>query len=212
MHTRPNSDDVRRCGKNYEHGSPVVPPGGTFPALATSSTPLLAFRCAPGVVPYLSSDANGTLLVDAITTHERIAGAAPLDSTTAHTYTVTARANDVIVASGAVPVNASKFELPLSFHGLHPSMTPADLECTLVAGAQTFAASAKMPYMPENAHGSTTKRDLKTGALLARGSNGKGPWEPVLPVGFYTDFGSYLATNLSALDDIKAQGSVPPFA
>jgi hypothetical protein len=159
-------------------------------------------------VPYLASDASGTLLVDAITTHERIAGAAPLHDTSAPAYTVTAHAGGVLVAEGIVPANASKFALPLSFHGLHPSMTPADLECSLLAGGQTFAASSKLAYMPENTHGSTTKRDLKTGGLLARGTDGKGPWAPVLPVGFYTSFGGYLATNISALDDIKAQGYV----
>lgn len=49
--------------------------------------------------------------------------------------------------------------------------------------------------------------DLRTGALLSRPATGKaGPYETVFPIGFYTDFGGYLASNLSVLDDLKERG------
>jgi len=51
------------------------------------------------------------------------------------------------------------------------------------------------------------KLDARTGALLAKPANGEGgAYEPVLPIGFYTGFGDYLATNLSLIDEAKAQG------
>jgi hypothetical protein len=138
---------------------------------------------------------------------------------------VTATIAGKVVASGDVPVNSTKFEIPLSLKGLKTSMAPLDLSCSLtVPGSggprgsnslessssssrvQTFHAQSELSYLPENPHGSTTKRDLKTGALLARGTNGKGPYAPVFPVGFYTNFGGFLADNLTRLDDIKTQG------
>ena len=49
--------------------------------------------------------------------------------------------------------------------------------------------------------------DLRTGALLAKPADGKGgAYETVFPVGFYTNFGGYLASNISLVDEIKAQG------
>jgi hypothetical protein len=121
-------------------------------------------------------------------------------------FHVTAKSGGKVVASGTVPANSTKHALPLSLKGLHPNLTPLDLECTLTSGAQTFTASSTLSYMPENKNGSTTKRDLKTGALLAKSTTGKGSYEPVFPVGFYTNFGGYIADNLTILDDIKAQG------
>ncbi|KAG6836204.1 hypothetical protein H0H93_010316 [Arthromyces matolae] len=60
--------------------------------------------------------------------------------------------------------------------------------------------------------------DLRTGALLARPANGKGgPYTPVIPIGFYTQFDGYLARNLSISAELAAQGftvvhPVPSFA
>lgn len=51
--------------------------------------------------------------------------------------------------------------------------------------------------------------DLKTGALLARPADGSpGPYAPVFAMGFYTQFDGYLTTNLSVLNELKAQGYV----
>jgi hypothetical protein len=160
------------------------------------------------VVPYLPSDASagGTLLVDAFVTHSQLAGATTLKNTAASSYHVTATAGGVKVASGSVPANATKYTIPLSLKGLSTGLSPLDLECTLTTNWQIFTAKSQLSYLPDNKNGSTTKRDLKTGALLARGTDGKGPYAPVFPVGFYTNFGGYLADNLTVLDDIKAQG------
>ena len=52
-----------------------------------------------------------------------------------------------------------------------------------------------------------TKTDLRTGALLAKPATGEdGPYETVFPIGFYTDFSSYIAANLSVLNELKEQG------
>ncbi|KAI0742976.1 hypothetical protein C8Q80DRAFT_1191833 [Daedaleopsis nitida] len=47
-----------RCGKNYMASDPIVPLGGEFPVPAASPDPLLAFRCAPVIKPYLPEDAS----------------------------------------------------------------------------------------------------------------------------------------------------------
>jgi hypothetical protein len=48
--------------------------------------------------------------------------------------------------------------------------------------------------------------DLRTGALLSRKPNGSGDYEPVFPIGFYTQFNYYLASNLSMLDELAREG------
>ena len=74
---------------------------------------------------------------------------------------------------------------------------------------QTFEASAALYYLPDPSVGSVTKMDLRTGALLAKPANGSGGnYEAVFPIGFYTTYDSYLASNASVLDELKAQGWV----
>jgi hypothetical protein len=73
--------------------------------------------------------------------------------------------------------------------------------------AQTFEATAALFYLPNPSEGSVTKMDLRTGALLAKPANGSGgDYEAVFPIGFYTTYDGYLASNLSILDELKAQG------
>ena len=49
--------------------------------------------------------------------------------------------------------------------------------------------------------------DLRTGVLLAQPANGsEGAFAPVFPIGFYTLFDSYLATNLSIPATLASQG------
>jgi hypothetical protein len=73
--------------------------------------------------------------------------------------------------------------------------------------AQTFEATAALFYLPDPSQGSVTKMDLRTGALLAKPANGSGGnYEPVFPIGFYTTYGGYLASNFSVLDELKTQG------
>jgi hypothetical protein len=164
-----------------------VPPGGTFVQPSTSKASLLAFRCAPGVIPYLASDAHAsnTLLVDTIVTHSEIAGAVTLHGSASGSVQVTAHVDGRVVASGVVPFNQSKASIPLSLTGLAPRSAPYALECTATTGGQTFAASGNLTYLPNPKHGSATKRDLKSGALLAKKADGTGVYEPVFPVGWY---------------------------
>jgi hypothetical protein len=186
-----------------------VPPGGNFPIPSASSTPLLAFRCGPGVKPYLPSDSTGTLLVDSILTYSDISGATPITAkyTSSTKLTVTAQVNGKTIAKGSIPLNATKAELPLALKGLIPRSQAYDLSCTATINGQNFSAKSELAYLPLPKAGSVTKMDLKTGALLARPATGKGgSYAPVFPIGYYTNFGDYLATNLSLLNDIKAAG------
>lgn len=200
---------------------PIVPPGGQFPVPAISQTPLLAFRCAPAIRPYLPEDASSpaSFIVDTTITHSNVAGAKPI-SLSAHGFAaenakvqVTVSVNGRRLAGGSVPLNATKHELSFSLAGLKPQETPFDVQCTaeLASGgskAQKFEASTTLAFLPDPPQGrSVTKMDLRTGALLARpATGGKGPFETVLPIGFYTGFGNYLASNLSIINELKDQG------
>ncbi|KAH9886700.1 hypothetical protein C8Q73DRAFT_714979 [Cubamyces lactineus] len=207
------------CGKNYMASDPIVPPGGQFPIPATSSKPLLALRCAPVIKPYLPEDAStlAGFLVDTPVTFSEIQGAAPIDLPEhgiLGELSVTITVDGHTIAKGPVALNASKVELPFSLGSLKPQSKPFDVKCAatyLAPGskkAQTFTASTSLSYLPDPPDGrSVTKMDLRTGALLAKPATGKdGAYETVFPVGFYTNFGGYLASNLSLIDEIKAQG------
>lgn len=208
-----------RCGKNYMADSPVISPGGQFPVPSVSSKPLLAFRCAPVIKPYLPEDAStpAGFLIDTPLTFLEIVGAAPIDLPAhgpAGALEVTVKVNGRVLTKGHVGLNASKVELPFSLKGLKPQSAAFDIECSATYGeplslkTQTFTAAAKLSYLPSPPDGrSVTKVDLRTGALLAKPATGKGgPYETVFPVGFYSNFGGYLASNLSAIDEIKDQG------
>lgn len=199
------------CGKHYRKTDPIVSPGGNFVNPVTSSASLLAFRCSPGLKPYLESDissSSNTILVDIIVTHQQIAGTSALPSgSLPNTVTVQATTNGKVVASGSVPLNATKYELSLSLSGLTPSVTPYTLQCSTTVGSQTFKASSPLSVLPNPTGGSAVKMDLKTGALLAKPATGQsGDYKPVFSLGYYTNFGGYLASNLSVLDEIKADG------
>ncbi|KAF7798797.1 hypothetical protein EIP86_010022 [Pleurotus ostreatoroseus] len=199
-------------------GSPIVPPGGQFPIPATSSTPLLAFRCAPAIRPYLPEDAAelASIIVDTPVTHSAIAGAVPVTLPThggATSLTVTVSHDGRTLAEGRVPLNASKVELPFSLRGLSPQKEAFNLTCTATLDnaetkTQKFTTSAALSFLPDPPAGrSVTKMDLRSGALLAKPATGKGGnYEAVFPIGFYTDFADYLAANLSVINEIKAQG------
>ncbi|OSD00692.1 hypothetical protein PYCCODRAFT_1437014 [Trametes coccinea BRFM310] len=208
------------CGKNYMASSPVVPPGGQFPIPATSSKPLLALRCAPVIKPYLPEDVSAPagFIIDAPITNLQVENAVPIDLP-AHgllgELAVTIKVNGHTLAEGPIALNASKAELPFSLKSLKPQSNAYDVECSATYSApgskskpQTFSAQTTLSYLPTPPDGrSVTKMDLRTGALMAKPATGKGgAYETVFPVGFYTDFGGYLATNLSVIDEIKAQG------
>ncbi|TFY61407.1 hypothetical protein EVJ58_g4519 [Rhodofomes roseus] len=120
------------CGKNYEQGTPVVPPGGQFPVPATSSSPLLAFRCAPAIKPYVASDASSPagILIDTFITNFEIAGASGINLPSngpLGDVIISVEVNGRVVTGGAVPLNSSKVELPFSLAGLTPQKSAYDI-------------------------------------------------------------------------------------
>ncbi|KAH7924185.1 hypothetical protein BV22DRAFT_1130026 [Leucogyrophana mollusca] len=212
------------CNKNYMSTQPVVPPGGNFPLPVSSKDPLLAFRCAPAIRPYLAEDISSpsAVLIDSPVVYTKIAGAEPINLANgplanAGKLNVTISLNGMTLANGPVPLNASAYELPFSLKGITPQMAAYNLTCvasylatTSAAGTsppQTFTSSAALSVLPNPTNSSVTKMDLRTGAILAKPATGKGgDYAPVFPIGFYTTFDGYLTTNLSVINELKAQG------
>lgn len=193
--------------------------GGQFPIPATSSSPLLAFRCAPALRPYLPDDINTadpssvSILVDTSVVFSRITNAASitLPSGANSGLAVTVTIDGQQVASGDVALNTTKNALHFSLSSLQPRKAAYSISCTGTLGSQVFHATGALTYLPTPpvGIGSVTKMDLRTGVLLARPANGKGgPYAPVFPIGFYTQFDNYLAKNLSVPAELKAQGYV----
>ncbi|KAG6889321.1 hypothetical protein C0992_005647 [Termitomyces sp. T32_za158] len=205
------------CGKNYMSTSPVVPPGGQFPIPNELNTPLLALRCSPAIRPYLPEDAAASedssfvsILIDASVTFQQISNASPIRLRSwSNTLDVTVSVEGTTLARGTVALNSTKASLPFSLESLKPQTSPYNILCSAKFAGQTFEATGSLSYLPAPPSdiGSVTKMDLRTGALLARPANGKGgPFAPVLPIGFYTQFDSYLAQNLSISAELAAQG------
>ena len=120
---------------------PPMDPGGQFPIPATSSIPLLAFRCAPIIKPYLPEDAStpAGFLIDAPITFSEVAGASPI-ILPAHgppgVLDVTVKVNGHVLAKVLVAVNASKVEPPFSLKALMPQTAAFDVECSATLGKQ----------------------------------------------------------------------------
>ncbi|KAI0031802.1 hypothetical protein K488DRAFT_71145 [Vararia minispora EC-137] len=200
------------CGKVYMANETVVPPGGQFPVPAASTTPLLALRCQPSLIPFLPDDGHtAEVIVDALIRFSHIAGAQDVDLTGARAkdgLVVTAAIDGVHVASGRVALNGTT-ALPISLASLTPRVEPYTLTCTGTLGSQRFASQvANLTYLPDPpSHiGSVTKRDLRTGGIVAKKVGGNGGYEPVLPVGFYTNFGGYLEGNDTVVEVLAEQG------
>ncbi|KAH9476841.1 hypothetical protein JR316_0010757 [Psilocybe cubensis] len=207
------------CGKHYMASSPIVPPGGLFPIPAVSKTPLLALRCSPAIRPYLEEDANSdsddvAILIDTPVTFSEIANAAPislphLNDLTSTSLSVTVTVDGKKLASGNVPLNATKHALPFKLSALKPQTKAFNISCTATLQSQKFEASGSLSFLPPPPAdiGSVTKMDLRTGAVLARPATGEpGPFAPVFPIGFYTDFGGYLVNDFTIPSQLKAQG------
>ncbi|KAG1750354.1 uncharacterized protein EDB91DRAFT_1303264 [Suillus paluster] len=207
------------CNKHYMASQPVVPPGGNFPVAAASKDPLLAFRCAAAMKPYLAEDIGtpAGVLIDSPVVYSEISGAQPIDLlsgplSSAGELDVTVSLNGKTLVNALVPLNASAYELSFSLDGITPQMTPYNLSCEATYAAsssspQTYSASAALSVLPNPTNSSVTKMDLRTGALLAKPATGLGgEYEPIFPIGFYTTFDGYLSTNLSAVDTLKEQG------
>ena len=211
------------CGKHYLESSPPVPPGGEFLTPTSSEMPLLAFRCSPAIRPYLAEDATSStshrpgevsLLIDTAITFSQIANAAPITlppGHAQHSLFVSVTVNGKNLASGTVPLNATRYTIPFSLSSLKPQAQAYNISCsaTFVSSSRTFQAFGSLSYLPEPPPeiGSVTKMDLRTGAVLARPADGKvGPFAPVFPVGFYTGFSDYLAKDLTIPAQLKARG------
>lgn len=212
-----------RCGKYYDPSKvpqyQAPPPGGAFSIPASSQSPLLAFRCAPAIKPYLAEDASSSaaIIIDSPVVYSNIQGAEPISLpsgslSNAGTLSVTVSAGGNILASGAVPLNATAYEIPFSLGNLTPQTTPYNLSCKATysgssssSSTQAFSANSALYFLPDPTNGAVTKMDLRTGALLAKPANGGGSYQPVFPIGFYTEF-QYLADNLTLIDQLAAQG------
>ncbi|KAG6853847.1 hypothetical protein C0991_000841 [Blastosporella zonata] len=204
------------CGKNYMSTSKIVPPGGQFPIPSNSNGPFLALRCSPAIRPYLPEDAASkdssflSILVDAPVTFSMISNASPIQLQSQNgNLDVTVSVDGTPIAHGTVALNSTKTSLPFSLGSLQARTSPYTISCTAKFAGQSFQATGSLSYLPDPPSdiGSVTKMDLRTGALLARPANGKGgPYAPVVPIGFYTQFDDYLAKNLSISAELAAQG------
>ncbi|KAF9238634.1 hypothetical protein BU15DRAFT_88279 [Melanogaster broomeanus] len=155
----------------------VVPPGGQFQLPASSSEPLVAFRCAPAFRPYLEEDGkNAAFVIDTPIVYQYIQGAAPISLPSSNSYSSSS--------------SLGKLEY--------------------------FSANSTLLYLPDTT-GSVVKTDLRTGALWTRPADGSGgDFTPFIPQGFYVSFDTYLAKNLSLIDQLKADGfntihPIPPY-
>ena len=190
----------------------IVEPGGNFPLPTPSSDSLLALRCAPAIRPYLAEDVSSpaAILIDAPVVYYEIANAEPIELCNDDALLdVTVTLDGRTLATGLVPLNATAYELPFSLEGITPQKAAYNLSCeaTYAAASQTFSATTALSVLPNPTDSSVTKMDLRTGALLAKPATGLGgSYEPVFPIGFYTMFDDYLATNLSVINELKEQG------
>lgn len=206
------------CGKNYMSSLPPVSPGGNFPIPAQYDDPLLAFQCVSAIRPYLAEDTSAAVLVDTPVVYYEIANARVInldsDPISEGELEVKINLNGNTLGTATVPLNATAYEIPFSLQGIQPQTSPYILSCEGVYNPtsqgdtpQTFNATAPLYVLPNPPSGSVTKMDYRTGALLARPATGmSGNYEPVFPIGFYTQFDGYLNGNLSVVDELKAQG------
>ncbi|EJD04861.1 uncharacterized protein FOMMEDRAFT_132713 [Fomitiporia mediterranea MF3/22] len=201
------------CGKHYMANQSVVEPGGEFPIPELSKEPLLVFRCAPAIQPYLADDSSGTIIIDTLVTNVKIADTTPIQNVDAAVsgLHVSISVNGQTLANGPVSLNASAHEFTLPLGSLKPQSDAFNVECTArMEDGQTFKTSTTLLRLPNRTDGgSVTKMDFRTGAMLVQNSTTK-EWETVFPLGFYTTFDGYLANNLSVLNDLKDMGYVHP--
>ena len=186
---------------------PVVPPTGQFPEPVTSEDLLLAFRCSPAIKPYLAEDSTGSVIIDSLITNRKIEGAVTINrhTETSSPLSVTISLNGKILATSSVTFNSTGQRISFPLNAFLPKFESYNVTCSAsAAGGQKFQAYTQFQRLPNPASGSVTKMDLQTGAMLVK--NGSELWEPVFSLGFYTNFGGYLASNLSLLDELKDQG------
>ncbi|KAH9175738.1 hypothetical protein EDB89DRAFT_279370 [Lactarius sanguifluus] len=203
------------CGKVYKAGQAIDPPGGQFPLPVTTATPQLALRCNPALIPFLPDDladnSSSLILVDALVRYQEIAGAQPLVMPSPDTELfVNVSINGMPLTSGTLSLNGST-SIPFSLSAISPRLKPYSLTCTAILSSseQNFTSiPTNLTYLPSPPAfiGSITKFDLRTGGLLAKRADTQESYEPVFPVGFYTQFGGYLEGNDTVLEALKGQG------
>jgi hypothetical protein len=225
------------CGKNYMANQSVVPPGGQFVLPTQSVEPLLSFHCAPVFRPYLEEDAkSAAFVVDTPIVYDWITGAEPISvssnsssssgSNGLGSLSVTINVGSIHTTAN-VPLNATGIQIPLDISTLNAQKTAYNVTCSATysapsssgsqcANEQKFNTSSSLLYLPDT-NASVTKTDLRTGALWVRPASGKGgAFAPFVPQGFYVNFENHLATNLSMIDQLKADGfntlhPIPPY-
>ncbi|CDZ98649.1 Glycoside hydrolase, superfamily [Phaffia rhodozyma] len=218
------------CGKHYQPGSPAVPPLGKMNPPERSSIPLLDFRCTPTIQPYLSTDLSASILLDLYTSWTH---GVPLTSTDmvldqesginwiqtdGSSYQVFVSAKTASSHSETYPLLASSISLNSTTEAffdislLPPAVEPYTITCSLlplpqglISENRLIETTSLLRILPETNPwgGSTTRIDRRKGSILVPVNGG---WEPILPVGFYTNYGDYLAKDLSHLDEMKKLG------
>jgi len=114
------------------------------------------------------------------------------------------------------PLNTTEYQVALDLGSLQTQKTAYQVTCTATYQGETssspnhirpyYSASASLLYLADT-KGSVVKTDLRTGTLWTRPANGTGgPFQPLIPQGFYVSFDQYLAKNLSIIDQLKADG------
>jgi hypothetical protein len=153
-----------------------------------------------------------SVLIDTSVTFRKVNGSQAItipSGGSSSTLQVTVSINGKTLTSGDVPLNSTKHALPFSLSSLSAQSAAYDMTCTATLSGQSFTTSGLLTYLPDppSGIGSVTKMDLRTGALLARPANGNGgDFAPVFPIGFYTQFDSYLATDLTIPSTLAKQG------
>lgn len=188
------------CGKYYLPGAPTTLPSSSsrFPTPSLSPTPLLDFRCAPSVRPFVIGD-SGSVLLDLGVGNEV---GVPWEGGT-EDLEVELWIGEERVGGGSVGVNSTGVEMGIELGGLEERRESYELRCVASSGGERFERRERLWYLPLNEEGSTTKMNARTGGILVPVEGG---WEPLFPLGFYSTFQGYLDTNLSALDEMAANG------
>jgi hypothetical protein len=132
----------------------IVVPGGNFPLPVASNDPLLAFRCAPAIRPYLAEDASSpaAILIDSPVVYYEIANAKAIDLAVGSVFSaeldVKVSLNGKTLASGSMHLNATAYELPFSLEGITPQMASYNLSCEATYSGSTSATYLQVPPRP----------------------------------------------------------------
>ncbi|GFN14107.1 uncharacterized protein AtWU_03907 [Aspergillus tubingensis] len=205
------------CGKAYRASNTSFNPGGWFEHPSYSSTPLLDLKVRPRMSIYLETDASGSLLVDTTVSH-LVGDPLPAKPNTNYTdqhlhLDIHILSNETPIASitnYTLPLNTSKAEIPLSFDGLAPKLTPYTITttATLISSITntTFTTTSELFYLLQRTDGgSATRIDHRTG-MLSYIQDQSVTWTPIFPYTYYAQWSLYWDTNTSTLESFTSQG------